>query len=106
MGTHILPKRSVELGAPAKNLAQRGSNTGHFVWLSLLVDLVFIILLSVPFSHLEWPTIYNLAKYFRFVRFLIFSINFILKIGIEFGKYRSQSHKVTKSHVTKSQSHN
>jgi len=42
---------------------------------------------KIPFSHLEWPTIYNLAKYFCFVRFLIYSINYILKIGIEFGKY-------------------
>ena len=33
----------------AKNLAQRGYNTGHFVWLSLLVGLLFIILLSSPF---------------------------------------------------------
>ena len=32
-----------------KNLAQRGYNTGHFVWLSLLVGLLFIILLSSPF---------------------------------------------------------
>ena len=32
-----------------KNLAQRGSNTGHFVWLSLLVGLLFIILLLSPF---------------------------------------------------------
>ena len=32
-----------------KNLAQRGSNTGHFVWLSLLVGLLFIILLSSLF---------------------------------------------------------
>merc|ERR1712002_1118165 len=31
-----------------KNLAQRGYNTGHFVWLSLLVGLLFIILLSSP----------------------------------------------------------
>merc|ERR1712030_76808 len=31
-----------------KNLAQRGYNTGHFLWLSLLVGLLFIILLSSP----------------------------------------------------------
>ena len=32
-----------------KNLAQRGYNTGHFVWLFLLVGLLFIIMLSSPF---------------------------------------------------------
>ena len=78
--------------ADIKNIAQRGYNTGYFVWLSLLVGLLFIILLSSQFSHLEWPTIYNLAKYFRFVRFLIYTINYILKIGIEFGKYRYLLH--------------
>ena len=36
-----------------KNLAQRGYNTGHFVWLSLLVVLLFIILLCSPFFSFE-----------------------------------------------------
>ena len=38
-----------QLKAMKKNLTQRGYNTGHFVWLSLLVDLLFIILLFSPF---------------------------------------------------------
>ena len=37
------------LDSEIKNLAQRGYNTGHFVWLSLLLGLLFIILLSTPF---------------------------------------------------------